>query len=449
MTVPAGRSSRSVARGFLLACLILGAVVTAVVLAGGGGRSGHHLFVTVPDATNVFAGQDVRAAGQNVGTIASTQPIQGGRATRLELQIDDAAWPLPRSTKFALRGGGTISYSNRYIEVARAATGGPALGDGDTIPTTDFTVPVEFDQLLGTFTPKVRGDLSALLGRGGVTFRIARPDLRRAIEAAPPALTQASFVLADLDSNEAALDTLVRSTDRVVNAVHGADPGVGQLVSGAATTFDAIASQASALQATLTSAPPTLIAARATLAHADRTLTAAGELARRLAPGVDQVRGIASPLNSVLGTVVQVGPDAVSTLATVRHSAPDVSSLLTTATPLMPKLTSIGRQAVPQLGCIRPYTPDVVAFITNWGDWLSATDGRDRYGRANVQAIVPAPYNAVTASPATIVKDFPGLTYGFPYPPGYNAGQPWFLPQCGAGPDALNPAKDPEARARG
>ena len=26
-----------------------------------------------------------------------------------------------------------------------------------------------------------------------------------------------------------------------------------------------------------------------------------------------------------------------------------------------------------------------------------------------------------------------GLAYGFPRPPGTNAGHPWFLPQCGVG----------------
>jgi hypothetical protein len=47
---------------------------------------------------------------------------------------------------------------------------------------------------------------------------------------------------------------------------------------------------------------------------------------------------------------------------------------------------------------------------------------------------------------ATAVKTFPGLRYAFPRPPGYNADQPWFLPECKAGRDALDPTKDPESR---
>jgi hypothetical protein len=37
-----------------------------------------------------------------------------------------------------------------------------------------------------------------------------------------------------------------------------------------------------------------------------------------------------------------------------------------------------------------------------------------------------------------------GLRYAEPRPPGLSTGRPWFLPQCGAGPESLNPADDPE-----
>lgn len=37
-----------------------------------------------------------------------------------------------------------------------------------------------------------------------------------------------------------------------------------------------------------------------------------------------------------------------------------------------------------------------------------------------------------------------GKSYAMPRPPGLSVGQPWFLPQCGAGPNSINPADDPE-----
>jgi hypothetical protein len=39
-----------------------------------------------------------------------------------------------------------------------------------------------------------------------------------------------------------------------------------------------------------------------------------------------------------------------------------------------------------------------------------------------------------------------GIKYAMPRPPGLNAGQPWLLPECGAGAQALDPNADPEQR---
>jgi ABC-type transporter Mla subunit MlaD len=416
-------------------------------MASGAPASGHRLFVTVPDATNALAGQDIRAAGQNVGTIESTAPVDHGRAVRIELELGNAAWPLPAGTTFALRWGGTISYSNRYIALTQGPAGNPQLRDGQTLPASDFAVPAEFDQLIGTFTPPVRSDLKSFLDNAGATFQVAQPNLRKAIATAPPALGQAASVLRDFDADESALNTLIVSSDRVVAAVNGANPGVGQLVSGAATTFGAIASQSDALERALSAAPPTLIDARLALAHANRTLGTAGTLLTRMAPGVQQLRLLAAPLNTALGTLVSVGPDAVATVRSAANAAPALTPLLARLTSLMPELGSIGRQSVSELSCIRPYTPDIVSFFSNWGDWLSTTDGKDRFGRANAESIIPANNNAETETSGQAAAQFPGLKYGFPRPPGYNAGQPWFLPQCGAGPNALIPADDPEARS--
>src|SRR4029077_3676805 len=112
-------------------------------------------------------------------------------------------------------------------------------------------VPTEFDQLIGTFNPQTRTGIKSFLDNAGGTFAAARPDLRGALSSAPPALEQASNVLQDLDSNEAALNTLILSSDRVVAAANSAAPGVAQLVSGGATTFAAVADQADALKAAL------------------------------------------------------------------------------------------------------------------------------------------------------------------------------------------------------
>jgi hypothetical protein len=40
------------------------------------------------------------------------------------------------------------------------------------------------------------------------------------------------------------------------------------------------------------------------------------------------------------------------------------------------------------------------------------------------------------------------MQYAFPIPPGHLAGQPWFQPQCGIGPEVYDADKDPESNQR-
>lgn len=431
-----------------LAVLALAASGVALVTIGTGGSAGHRLSVTVPQATGVIVGQELRVAGQAIGSITRVSAVRRGDAVTIGMRIDDEAWPLPRGTRMALRTGGTVTFGNRYVAVLRPA--GPVRGelrDGERLPAAHFSVPVEFDEFIGTFTSDVRRDLKRMLDQGGVNLSATAPALRRALVDAPATTRQLGAVFGDLAGEHEALGSLVRTTARVTAAVDHADPGLRTLLSGAGTTFDVLATDAAAVQRTLDVAPRVLTHARSTLRRADGTLAAVREVTGRLAPGVTQLRRTTGPLDRVLATVVDVAPDARRTLRSLRSATPQLNPLLSAATTIAPQLGSIGRQATDALKCIRPYTPDMMSFFSTWGDSLVSGDGRDKYFRATVQALLPAPTNVSGESSADAVKAFPGTRYGFPRPPGYNAGQPWFLPECGAGPDALDPAKDPESRS--
>jgi phospholipid/cholesterol/gamma-HCH transport system substrate-binding protein len=432
-----------VRRAALLA-LLVGVIAVGVIIVRTSGTPGHKITVTVADATDVVPGQYVRDAGVVVGQVDSITAIDGGRHAKLGLTVNDSAWPLPRGTKLALRWGGTVSFVNRYIVMTRGAADNPPIATDGVFPSANFTSPVEFDSLLGTFNGTLRGQLKTFLGNAGIAFKTASPGLRRAIEAAPAALDQTSAVLQDLDSNQAALDALVRNGAQVVDAVHRADPGLQPLVTGAATTFAALASRTTQLESTLATAPSMLAQTRQTLASAEPTLALAKTVTGRVAPGVAQVQRIAAPLDNLLVTLKNVGPDAISALGSVRAATPSLNPLLVKATQLMPQLQSISRQAVTSLDCVRPYTPEIVAFASDWGDFISGVDGKDHYFRAQVQTLLPATFNDQIYNSAQMEKLLPFISYVFPPAPGYAAGQPWYLPQCNEGPNTVNPNADPE-----
>lgn len=438
---------RTVTRRRAAAGALTAAVVAVVIiLATAGGGSSHTVSVTVPDATGVLTGQSLRISGQVVGQIASAEPVDRGRAAKLTLTLDQGAWPLPHGTTMRLRWGGTVSYLQRYIDVILGPRDGPSYADGATLPSSTFTTPVEFDTLINDFTPRVRAGVHVFLQRGGTALANASTPLKATIQQAPSAVVQASHLLTALDSVRSRLTSLLSSSADVVAAIHDADPTIEQAVTGAGETFSALASRAAALQGTLAAGSATFAHVRDTLGRADGTLNLAASLSSRISPGISELRQTVAPLDRLLTTLVGVGPQTIGTLSTARRSAPQVTSMLAELTKLTPEIGSILRQAIPQLGCIRPYTPDIMSFFTNWNRFWDYTDGPNYYARVAPGEIAWAPTTVMPYTSGQAAKIFPSLRYQFPRPPGYDAGQPWFQPQCGAGPSALDPNLDPEAR---
>jgi virulence factor Mce-like protein len=428
--------------------VILAAVtvlVVAVFTVGSRSSTPHRVSVVVPEAVNVTPGQEIRSGRVKVGRVDELTPVGRGIAARITLRIDDPdVWPLTTASTMELRFGGTAAFQNRYIELIRGPRGAREIPDGGTLTRKAFKTPVEFDTLLSTFDRPLRQDTQALVDRGGVAFSTAEPGLARAISRAPAPLEQTDAVLMDLTADPDAVRRLVRSTTDVVGAVHDADPGLGELLGGTATTIAAVSDKAVQLKQTLQQLPGTLAQANTTLTGARQTLERAADLTDHLAPGVRELRKVAAPLNTTLKSITAVSPSLRATLATAKSSTPQINKLLSRVTSVSPQVESIGKQATTQVGCLRPYTPELLALTTTWGDFLSSTDGHDRYLRAQIQNYLPAfgpdiPYDSLEAS-----KLFPQLRFAFPKPPGYNANQPWFQPQCGVGPDVLDPAKDKE-----
>jgi len=426
------------------ALLALSGAALAVIATSSGADATHRVSFDVASAANLIPGLQVRAAGQEVGTVGDVDVRDGGRGARITLELTDArVWPLPPDSVVRVRFGGTIAANGRYVELVRGRAAGAVIRDGGVIRRVE--VPVEFDELFNTFGPRTRHNLRATVDASGRALEQSGESLHRALGSAPAAVHQLRGVLADLGDDHVALDTLVRSTDRVLAATNAADPGLGPLLADAATTFATIDRRARALQRTLDEAPATLTHARTALAQADRTLTAATTLSRRLRPGVEQLVGILAPLNRTLRTVRDVAPTARRALATTRRAAPDLVRLLDRTRTLSPDLRATLRQGVTQLTCLRPYSPEIAGFFSTWAGFVANGDKKNKYARL-FNAIYPFPNDTPMTVPQ-MAKLLPGpfASWGFPRAPGANAGQPWYQPDCGITADGADPAKDPEA----
>ena len=425
------------------------AIVVVVLLAGlltAAGNSGHKVNMVLPEATGLVEGFDVRMAGEPVGHVSNVELRPDYRA-QVQLSIEDTVWPLPKDTVFRERLGGTIKYSDRYIEIERGEAEEP-ITEGATLPAASFVSPVEFDDVFNTFGARTRKDLDRTFTALGAAAPAVERHLPAALKHGPAAAKSAESILAQLGDDPERLDALVVNTAAVSQAIADADPGLGDLIGGAENTFSAVASRSADLRNALLQAPGTLSAARTTARHVDTTLRNALALTNRLKPGVTRLQRLSSPLNRLLRTITRVGPDARSTLATLGDATPALDDLFDRARdPLMGQVESISKQAAPQVGCIRPYSPEIAGTAGTWAAFWGTGDRKDKFFRSQV-GIHPT-MNETPVDVATYQKLLPkgSLEFAFPRPPGEIVDQPWFQPQCGITRDALDPSKDPEARA--
>jgi ABC-type transporter Mla subunit MlaD len=332
----AERSPR--AAGFLVLALALAAAVISTLAVNGLPlvSGGHALTVTLPSAAPLLrAGDEVRIAGQRVGTVKAVTP---GRA-RLDLDRDPGS---SRHARVRLRGmAGAV-----YVELT---PGGPAT-----------QASVDLPHVIATFDASTRGALARTLrGAGGLAGH--GEDLNDALHAAPPALEDATPLLRA--ARPAA--TLLRPADRVARAVAGAD----ELVDAASAASAPLADEADAIGATVDALPGLEGRIGAVLPQADPVLADAADAARELRPAV-----------AALGRAL---PAARGLERGAAHFA-DARALLRSARPVLdrarPVLARDARWAVSAIGplarpvgvlarAIVPYAFEVVDAPAGFGRW--------------------------------------------------------------------------------
>jgi virulence factor Mce-like protein len=193
--------------------------------------------VQVANADELDKNADVRVGGARVGQILAITPEPPSRSwphpyAKLRLALDTSLRPLPRDTRYRIRLASVLGA--KYLELLPGHPSSGGVPDGGTLtlnarPSLSHELPfVDLDNALRTFGPSTRAPLRALIqnfgdvlaGRGGelndLTYQFSR-------------------LLGPL---QGVLQTFASPSDRF-----------GDFISGAATTFHALASVAPTITA--------------------------------------------------------------------------------------------------------------------------------------------------------------------------------------------------------
>jgi phospholipid/cholesterol/gamma-HCH transport system substrate-binding protein len=334
-------------------------------------------------------GQSVQVSGVNVGEIKKLY-LREGRPV-IELEIESDKLESVHSDATAIIRPRT-PLNDMTVQLNPGTKKAPELDDGDTIPISQTRTSVNVDEVLAGLDADTRQYLKILLVAGGSGLEGRADDLRKALEAAQPALARTDEITATLAQRRRGVRRLVHNLRELSGELGDHDGTLRTLVSTSNTTFGALAAEDDSIRASLRELPPTLASADRTLQRLRPFAAVTKSSLERLRPTVREAApvlvGVRPLLRSAPGDLADVRAftsEATPLVATLRPTVED----LRTATPAVQDVVKVGRYAVNEL----MYNPDAphksYLFWTAWfahnlNSMLSVQDGIGTVWRGQV-----------------------------------------------------------------
>lgn len=369
----------------ILAFVVAIGVAVALLFGGDDGTKYTLLFKT---GGQLVPGNEVLVAGQRVGLVDSIDLTEDNQAA-ITVNMDE---PLREGTTAIIRSTSLSGVANRYIALTPGPNNEPDIPEGDTIFGTDTTSPVDIDQLFNVFQPKQRKSLQKFI-RGNADAYAGKTELaNRAYKFLNPALSTSERLFAELSGDSVALERFLVAGSKTFGALADRRADLTSLVSNANDTLQAINNRNSDLDTSLEFLPDTLrqgnttfVNLRAALDDLDPLVAASKPATKNLAPFLKRLRLVSEagvPVFSDLGRIVyEPGPanDLADTLE-------DLPPLRDAARKDLPAAIQAMNDSQDNIAFLRPYAPDLVQFLTNFGQASAYYDGNGHYARVQPAA---------------------------------------------------------------
>jgi ABC-type transporter Mla subunit MlaD len=326
-----------------------------IARASAQGSSSSTFAVVFDDARGLVAGQLVKVAGAQAGTITNVSVVKEGSGgstsfkAKIEGSVDSKFMPFHANATCTIRPQGLIA--ENYLECDPGSPPAPALqskgGQPPTVPVQNTTEPVSLLDLFNIFNAPTRERFALILNELGIGTAGEGQNLNDILYRANPALKLADQVIGILTRQSAQLRTLIDATNTIAHEGATHTGAVQSFLAQAAALSSTTAAHRSNLELAINRLPRLLAVAQPSLAQLD-------VVAREGTPLVQQI-GVAAPyLNKVsrdLGPFVAQAKPGLAKLSTaltqaipaIKHATPLVAALGSYSTRSLAKTQQSGR----------------------------------------------------------------------------------------------------------
>lgn len=387
--------------------LLVGAVVAKI-----GGDDEYKLVLLMPSAEGSFKHTKVMLNGFEIGMVESVG-VEGNKA-KVVVSIDKDQAPLHAGTTARISWYSVIG--RRQIELVPGLAANPVLPSGKVISAV--TERVELDDIAAALDAPTRAKVQGLLAQLQSTLGGSEGDINATVKAAGPTLNALGEIVKGIGQDGPAIKSLVTQLGDMAQTLAERDQKMAATIQNLRSAVQAAASEQEQVKAALGELPNLVRTGTDFFNDVPAAVDQTVPLLKDLRAATERLPAVAANLSPVLADLRPTVADLKPTLAAAQNLLGKTPGLLSTAHSTLPSLTSAMTTLQPAVDFLRPYTPELVGFLTNWTSLFSAKNSAGHFGRA----MIPLSASMLNDNPGILP---PGMTQSMEPKPGELAGQPW------------------------
>ncbi len=321
---------------------VTGAVAAILLSASAQGSSTSSFDVVFDNARGLIAGQLVKVAGAQAGSIQNVVVVRQGSGAntsfkaKVEGEIESQFMPFRANATCTIRPQGLIA--ENYVECDPGSPPAPVLqgagGQPPTVPVQNTSEPVSLLDLFNIFNVPTRERFALIIDELGIGTAGEGQNFNDILNRANPALKLTNQVIGILAHQKAELATILDATSTIASQAASHTGNLQHFLDQAGTLSTTTANHRGSLALAINRLPGLLAAAQPSLQRLD-------EVASAGTPLVQEVHAAVPSLN-------RLGNDFPEFVSAAKPALADLGTTLKRAVPAI-------KQATPVVGLIKNY----------------------------------------------------------------------------------------------
>lgn len=372
----------------------------------------YEVSVVLPNANNIINGGSVMREGYRAGSVKSIEVVDG--KAKLLLDLDDSFGKLHEGVRVDVAWKGTIG--ERLITLTDGPKKNAEIPSGALL-TDVASEPVEISEVLSALDAPTRKNLNTLITNINATTSGHEENMNAALTTSGPAVKQLGAMLGDLGTDGEAIRQILTQSNRTMGILANRQRTLSQVIGNLSDMSENVVTRRKELGKTLDTLPDVLEEGEKTFDAVPDAVDETIPLLEDLEPASEQLADTSKHLKPVLQDLRPAVQDLRPALGSLAKLLNETPAMMDAGAATFPAIDQALKGSQPAVDFIRPYTPEIIGWLSNWASQAGNFDSNGHYARFHIlhgaESVVPA------------LSKGAGVTQNVAPKPGDPVGQPW------------------------